>query len=464
VGSPSLRIVKEFTIDGQEFRLFGGIKSTVNQVHDFIKTLYANVEIFTVPGDAPPGLQTIIPPNARQFTVRVNYHNRDRNKTRRIIFMHEDEWLDYCKLRSNIIAMIRRLHARGIDCGSYDPDRVGWLYHGRELEEVFPWRLYDICKWLIGLLAEDRPIIGSVIQQIFPRKSARTYVACNRSNYKIISYWDIHSAYGQIARRIGDCEVWANSPRAIAWRAGTGRTYAIHEGWHLMVGEDFGRAGPIWDELERKELKKLRLNLIGAAMTQIRGESNYIGVSRRKSDGVIGSHIVPMRLKPFGKYVYTAALAMEFIREAMMLEYELAGNLGAAALTDAIMVQGDYRPFLWDRLGLDYRLKHRGEGQILAPNCYRIGDHTSLNFGDNAPHYEIGEANDGLTSDRAEDGRIIAIPIVMGWSAHETIEILNDVASEWRRRRREWDLVSDMIHPMPEWLAEIQDRRAEKII
>ena len=244
------------------------------------------------------------------------------------------------------------------------------------------------------------------------------------------------------------------NPRAIAFDTPI-RRLAITDGFALRRrGEE---NGDVWDELSRRDLKPLRLAVIGAAMSQISGRGKYTQVSLRKRDGRIAANNIPMSLPREGRYLDAAMIATEFIREAVMLEHELSDGMSVAALTDGLIIQGyDYPPVLWPVLGLKFALKENGATSIRASNCYMIGDKATLNYPEMSKLFS--DAKTQCVED-PDEGRVIAIPLVMGWTAEQTVSVLEHVRDEWSRRRLAWRINSPFLEFLPDWMGEIMDRR-----
>ncbi len=192
-------------------------------------------------------------------------------------------------------------------------------------------------------------------------------------------------------------------------------------------------------------------------MSQISGRGKYTQVSLRKRDGRIAANNIPMSLPREGRYLDAAMIATEFIREAVMLEHELSDGMSVAALTDGLIIQGyDYPPLLWPILGLKFALKENGATSIRAPNCYMIGEKTTLNYSEMSKIFS--DVKSPCVAD-PDDGRVIAIPLVMGWTAEQTVSILEHIRDEWSRRSLAWRTSSSFLEVLPEWMGIVLDRR-----
>ncbi len=376
---------KPVKIGGEWFRFYGGIESpTRADKVNFLLQTYKNAgECKLLAGSDTlkgVGFQAIVGASSKIIRVRAS----TSDGMRIVNAVHERDWDDICKLRHAVIAMLERLISRGRVIEPYSSPEFACKYMGVDNAfDLLPWSPFGMAKLILKLISDKTIITTSIVAQFFPPNSHRTYVDAQSADYKLCQYYDIQSAYGQIARRVGDCVIGYSTdmsvnPRAIAFDTPV-RRLAITDGFSLRRrGND---SGDVWDELSRKDLKPLRMAVIGAAMSQIRSKSKFTAVSKRKRDGHIAAHNIPMSLPREGRYLDAAMLATEFIREAVMLEHELSDGMSVAALTDGLIIQGyDYPPVLWPILGLKFSLKENGATSIRASNCYMIGDKATLNY------------------------------------------------------------------------------------
>ncbi len=450
-----------FRYGGEWFRLANLSGSTLNSRVAWLREQYrtVNPEIPDAWGVhaselSKIGIRCITGLGDKTLTMRYNLPDKSQ------ITLHivdADYWPQLCTLRGHVIDMIVEMRRRGLDVKLF-----GWYWADPEkMDAHIPWTLYGICKLLIELIAPIRMLDASVITEIFPVGSRKTYVAHRPGKYESAAYWDISRAYGQVAERIGDVRVMRTAYSATMGYDANGTRLEIMDGLEFIQMDRSREYDYVFEALRSPDLKPLRLHLIGTAMTAINGRRNFVQVCRRL-DGVTRDFPVHMRLPYVGRMTYTSMLAVEFIREAVMVQYLLSGSEGLMALTDGIMLSGlrDNQPKLWAELNLEYHLAHMGAAEVNAPNCYRIEDHTTLNYPANQSMYDGHNRRMASSVEdeeiEAPDNRVIAIPLVMGWTSARTAEVFDRVKQGCAMHR----LFAGVHEQCPAWMV---DRVAERI-
>jgi hypothetical protein len=452
-----------FKLGCKYFRLADLSGSAINNRVEFILSEFKTATSL-IPASqkielAKAGLSCIIGASDKGFKIKYSLQNVHAAGRKTIILnvFDEEYWPEFCALRNSNIDLINRMRNRELNIGQFVFCRTP-----SEMDAMMPWSLFEISKILISLISDGNMIIPSIIQEIFPTKSKKTFVAHQPGEYKSANYWDIVSAYGQVAQRLGgDVQLLHNeNGHTIDYQIGS-HTFDIHDDLKIWHNHRTPEYDYIMDELNSKELKPLRLHLMGAALTQINGNSKFISVNRRKADGHVGSHSLHMSLPYRGRFIYTSMLSVRFIYEAVMMDYYLSGGAARMALTDGLIIEGSpkHRPFLLDALGLDYRLKDCGASVIYAPNCYQIDKRTTLNYPSNSERLDHGGIYTSPPNEPDSPGefRIVAIPLVMDWNCEQTAAVFDAV----RARHLDAWAMDRLIPAMPTWLAELQDKKME---
>jgi len=429
--------------------------STLQQQVEFVQRMYRSASdalpswIRNVEGASNPALSAVF--GVASHVIRVRARIDGRMKIFYII--DKDYWPKLEQARESFIALMKRASKAGLNVGKYN-----FCQTDDDFERMASWNLFQICKDILELISQKSVIIPSIVQEIFPTGSKKTFVRHQRGECLSAVYHDTDHAYGQVASKIGcDARIYRVRDREPLNYEACGYQLEIFDDLRIIKSGDNRTFQFFMDELNRKELKPIRLPLMGVALTQINGRGKFVSVVKRK-DGVIRSFPLHMGLPKEGWLVDTAMLSVRFIYEAMMCEYVLSHGSVRMALTDGLIIEGSlaHRPYLLDVLGLDTTIKDEGKAMILAPNCYRIGDRTTLNYFENALQFGRIESSDDDEDDFPAEWRVVAIPAVMGWTAAETAAVFDWVQNQHKIA----SAVDGLLKPMPSWLADIQERKA----
>lgn len=366
--------------------------------------------------------------------VQIRHRDKKSGGDGYLLLMSQEFWSAWPEKRNRLVRMkaeyLKNIAPDGLCREVEYEELVG------KVDNWYPWTPYKAAQSILSDMGRDRYFEVEALRRLIPMGSSRTAVFCDAGKSDACAYQDIKSAYWRALERIGDVFVYPRSEQYISKEI-----VEITQG-EIEISDPIGKI-----DLEREPgfdyhidkfkapdaPKSTRLAIVGIGMGALVNPDQKLEMIYKSKKGFVGDRDIHIRGKRHGVLAESCNLAAEFIREAVFLQKYLAGELCHMALTDGVVMEsivaknGRLQPtpcYVFDDLGLDYAIKYEGPGNFLYPNCWRIGPHTTTGYEEHEYESPPEEMSD-------EDFRIIAIPLVMGWSVEKTASWIKSIRNRY---------------------------------